>query len=272
MPLLDRTGARIWWETVGSGSPLLLIQGLGYSSEASWRLVPLLAGRHTVIQLDNRGVGRSDVSTTEVRIEAMAADAAAVVEAAGLGPAHVVGLSMGGLIAQAMLLERAELVRSVVLGCTSPGGTAAVPFSAEVAAHLAELATVPAREAAERSASVVYSPATPARDIAADIEIRMARPTSRAGYLAQLTAVGAYAGALPRLGEVERPVLVLHGSDDRLVPPENAAVLARAIPGSRSHIISGAGHIFTTDATAETVTTMLDFFAEHDPPVGTPGA
>ena len=60
MPHLSRPGAKIWWEITGSGSPLLIIQGLGYPSVASWRLVPQLATRHTVILLDNRGVGRSE--------------------------------------------------------------------------------------------------------------------------------------------------------------------------------------------------------------------
>ena len=72
----------------GSGSPLLIIQGLGYPSVASWRLIPQLATRHTVILLDNRGVGRSDVPKSAFTIADMAADAAAVIEAAALGPVH----------------------------------------------------------------------------------------------------------------------------------------------------------------------------------------
>lgn len=263
MPELVRPGARIWWEATGSGTPLLIIQGLGYSLEASWRLVPELARRHTVIQLDNRGVGRSDVPDGDIHIEEMAADAAAVAEAAGLGPVHLLGLSMGGLIAQEMLLTRPELVRSVVLGCTSPGGLAALPFSPAVAAHLAELATLPAREAAEQSAPIVYASAT-AADIRADIDIRMSRPTSRAGYLGQLMAVGRYSGTLARLPMVQHPVLVVHGTDDQLVPPGNAELLARAIPGAKTHLLTDAGHIFTTDATAETISAILDFVAEHD--------
>ena len=268
MPSLVRPGARIWWEATGSGSPLLIIQGLGYSLDASWRLVPELAKRHTVVQLDNRGVGRSDVPSADIRIEEMAADAAAVVEAAGLGPVHLIGLSMGGLIAQEMLLTRPDLIRSVVLGCTSPGGLAAVPFSPAVAAHLAELATLPAREAAEQSAHVVYSTAM-AADIQADIDIRMAHPTSRAGYVGQLMAIGRYEGTLSRLPLVLHPVLVIHGSEDQLVPPANAEILAREIPGSRTHLVAGAGHIFTTDATDETLSTILDFVAEHDLDVAT---
>lgn len=242
----------------------MIIQGLGYPSDASWRLLRRLGEQHTVVLVDNRGVGRSDVPAGDIAIEEMAADAAAVIEAAGLGPLHLVGFSMGGLIAQELTLTRPDLVRTLVLGCTSPGGSAAVPFTEEVGAHLAELATLPAREAAERSARVVYGPGSADADILEDIDVRMARPTSREGYLAQLMAVGRYRGAMGRLGGVDRPVLILHGDADLLVPPANAQVLARAIPGARVHTLAGAGHIFTTDATHESVTAILDFVAERD--------
>lgn len=272
MPLLDRPGARIHWDATGSGTPLLLIQGLGYPSEANRRIVPGLAARHTVIELDNRGVGRSDVppavpATPDdiLTIERMAEDAAAVIVAAGLGPAHVAGWSMGGLVAQELALTRPDLVRTLVLGCTSPGGTAAVPFTPEVAAHLAELATLPAREAAERSAPIVYAPDTPPARIAEDIALRMTRPTSRVGYLAQLTAIGRYPGTGDRLPGLALPVLVLHGSADRLVPPANAEVLGRLIPGATVRLLPGAGHILLTDATDEVLRAMLDFLAAHDP-------
>lgn len=266
MPHLDRPGARIWWEAEGSGTPLMIIQGLGYPSDASWRLVPELRERHALVLLDNRGVGRSDVPAGNVSIEEMAADAAAVIEVAGLGPVHVAGFSMGGLIAQELSLTRPDLVRSLILGCTSPGGSAAVPFSEDVARHLTELATLSAREAAEKSAQIVYALSCPVSEIVADIDVRMARPTSRAGYLAQLMAVGRFPGTRDRLGTLAAPVLILHGDADRLVPPANAQVLAREIPGARLHMLSGAGHIFTTDATRETLTAILSFLAEHDAP------
>ncbi len=271
MPLLDRPGARIHWDATGSGTPLLLIQGLGYPSEANRRIVPGLAARHTVIELDNRGVGRSDVppavpSTPEdiLTIERMAEDAAAVIVAAGLGPAHVAGWSMGGLVAQELALTRPDLVRSLVLGCTSPGGAAAIPFTPEVATHIAELATLPAREAAERSAEIVYASSTPAADIAEDIEHRMTRPTSRVGYLAQLAAIGRYPGTADRLGELTLPVLVVHGGADRLVPLANADVLAGLIRHAEVRVLPDAGHILLTDATDDVLAAVLGFLAAHE--------
>lgn len=271
MPLLERPGGRIYWNVTGSGSPLLLIQGLGYPSDANWRIVPGLAARHSVIEIDNRGVGRSELPPAtptapgdRLTIEQMAADAAAVIEEARLGPAHVAGWSLGGIIAQELALTRRDLVRSLVLGCTSPGGLAAVPFSQETAAHLAELATLPALEAAQRSATIVYARSTPATEVAEDIERRMARPTSRVGYLAQLTAIGSFPGTASRLGQLDRPVLIIHGDADRLVPPENARVLARLIPGAELLMVPGAGHILLTDARHEIIEAMLDFLAANE--------
>lgn len=264
MTYLERPGAAIFWETTGSGSPLLIIQGLGYSSDASWRLLPALSARHTVLNLDNRGVGRSDVPEDPFTIEDMAADAAAVVEAADLGPVHVLGMSMGGLIAQELTLERPDLVRTLTLGCTSPGGPDAVLLTEEVGELFVELADLPAEEAARKAAAVVYAKSTPARVVEADIQVRMARPTSRVGYAAQLAAVGKYAGTLPRLSELKPPVLILHGTADLIVPSENVEVLASAIPHATIHLLHEAGHIFTTDATDNAIAAILKFLDRAD--------
>lgn len=264
MPDLQRPGAKIWWDSSGAGTPVLIIQGLGYSSDASWRLLPDLSARHTVLVVDNRGVGRSEVPSKPFTIADMAADAAAVIETAGLGPVHLVGFSMGGLIAQELALTRPDLVRTLTLGCTSPGGEDAVLLTAETATILAELEELPAPEAARRAAPVVYASTTPDADVEADIEVRMRRPTSRVGYGMQLAAVVQFSGTRARLAELDCPVLVLHGTADRLVPPENASALQKAVPHAQVQLLPDAGHIFTTDATEATVAALLRFFDEQD--------
>lgn len=264
MPILQHNRDRIYWEPVGSGPPLLLIQGIGYPSDANWRIVPALAARCTVIQFDNPGVGRSDVPNDELTIGQMADAAGAVIEAAGLGAAHVAGFSMGGLIAQELALNHPLLVRTLTIGCSSPGGDAAVPASREVGELLRELALLPAREAAERSASIVYAAATPRTAIKADIDVRMARPTSRHGYFAQLLAVGDYKGSMDRIDQLTCPVLIVQGDEDRLVPPVNADVLRKAIPQARRELLVGAGHILMTDATEQLTRLILDFVAEYE--------
>lgn len=262
--MVDRPGARVWYGLLGQGSPLLLIQGLGYPSDASWRILPALSARHTVVLMDNRGVGRSDVPEGSFTIADMAGDAAAVIETENLGPVHVVGFSMGGLIAQELALSRPDLVRTLALGCTSPGGKAAVPLSPEVAEQFAEWRDMSPSNAARRAARVIYAKDTPSAAIEADIAVRMGRPTSRKGYLAQLTALAAYSGTSDRLDDLAMPVLVVQGTADRIVPPDNAEVLARAIPQADVRYVEGAGHILITDATDELTDLVLTFLEVHE--------
>src|SRR5215213_7248707 len=99
MPYTTHADLRLWWEEEGSGQPLLLIMGLGATLEWWARLRPALTARYRTILFDNRGVGKSDVPPGPYSIAAMAADAVAVLDAAGVASAHVVGLSMGGYIA-----------------------------------------------------------------------------------------------------------------------------------------------------------------------------
>lgn len=265
MAYLDRSGVKVWYDTVGTGGPaLLLIQGLGYSLDASWRVLPGLSERRTVVVLDNRGSGRSDVPETSFTIADLAADAAAALDASGLGPAHVAGFSMGGLVAQELTLSRPDLVRTLTLGCTSPGGKEAVPLTSEVAEQFTDWGNLPPREAALRAARVCYAETTSAHRINADINVRMRYPTDRKGYLAQLRAVGHYGGAAARLSRLKIPVLIAHGTDDLIVPVANAKVLKRYLPQAETSIFRGAGHILMTDSESRLTDTMLDFMAKHD--------
>jgi pimeloyl-ACP methyl ester carboxylesterase len=260
LPYITREGVQVWYSRAGSGSPLLLIQGLGYPSDACWRVVPELATRHTVILIDNRGVGRSGVPKKPWTIEDMAADAAAVLEDAKVGSAHVAGFSMGGLVALELALSRPDLVDSLVLGCTSPGGEAAIPLTPEVAEQFTDWGNLPPQEAAWRAAKVCYADSTPHMEIAKDIRVRTAVPSERPGYLNQLRAVAVYGGARERLLEQwRRPTLVVHGDADLIVPVGNTEVLKEAIPHAEVLVVPGAGHILMTDAQHELTDAVLDF-------------
>ncbi|HVL33917.1 MAG TPA: alpha/beta fold hydrolase, partial [Actinomycetota bacterium] len=136
MPITKNDGVRIHWEEWGSGEPVLLIHGLSYSLDLWWRLIPSLAERYRVIAHDNRGVGGSDVPPGPYDLSTMAADAAAVLRAAGVERAHVIAASLGGMIGQHLALEHPALVRSLVLGCTACGGPDTVPRDPEIDAIL----------------------------------------------------------------------------------------------------------------------------------------
>lgn len=268
MPFISREGAEIWWESAGSGPPVLLVMGLGYPSTMWYRVTPALAARHRVIVFDNRGVGRTGVPPAPYSVEQLADDAAAVLAAAVTpadGPAHVVGISLGGIVVQELALRHPDLPRSITLLCTHPGGADAVLPEPEVLRMLTDRGTMTPREAAEASVPFVYAADTDRALVAEDIAMRMRSPTAPEGYRRQLEAVVAFAGALPRLGRIRQPTLVVHGTADRLVPVANASVIAAAVPGAKLHLLEGAGHILPTDRTAELNALLLEFLSSVQP-------
>lgn len=264
MPFLHRDDVRLWWDERGSGPAVLLVQGLGYPSDMFHRLLPALGRHRRVLVLDNRGVGRTGVPPQPCSVETMAEDAAAVLEAAGETSADVVGVSMGGLVAQELALSRPGLVRSLVLGCTHPGGTDSV-LTDDVRRLLGGRAGMSAEEAAEASVPFVYAAGTPRRLVDEDLAVRRAVPTSPAGYQAQLLGAMGYAGSLRRLPTLQVPVLLVHGTADRLVPVANTHLLAGALPRARVELLEGASHVFWTDRTDQTIELLLGWLAEHAP-------
>src|SRR5580658_2863613 len=126
MPFADNQGTKIYWDEQGTGAPILLIMGLGYPSAMWHRARPALSASYRTNAFDNRGAGQSDVPPGPYSIAAMASDAAAVLDAAGVSSAHVFGVSMGGMIAQEFALQYPAKARSLILGCTSPGGPVAI--------------------------------------------------------------------------------------------------------------------------------------------------
>lgn len=237
------------WEATGRGEPVLLITGLGLSGGSWWRTVPVLARRLRVITFDNRGVGRSRAFSYAYTTDAMADDAASVLDAAGVERAHVYGLSLGGMVAQALALRHPGRVRSLVLGATSPGGPRAIGPSAEVAAFFRRRGRMAPEDAARESIPVNYGPRCRAEHpdrIERDIAERLSHPFSEQAYRAQLFAAAwhnAY-GSLPRIAV---PTLVVHGALDRVIPAGNADLIAERIPGARLHLLDDAGHLYPTE-------------------------
>jgi 3-oxoadipate enol-lactonase len=265
MSMVERDdGAEIWWEAVGpEGAPaVVLIMGLGYPAAMWWRQIPAISSRHRVILLDNRGAGHTgDVAGAPYAIETMADDVIAVLDAAGEHEAHLVGLSMGGMIAQEIALTRPELVRSLTVLATHPGLRHAT-FEPEALAMMQKRGNLTARQAAELAIPFNYAVGTPRAAIEEDWDVRLPLASSPAGYTAQLMG-GMHWSSLDRLPDLEAPLLVLHGADDRLVPPVNGRRVAGAVPGSAHVEIAGANHLLTTDRTDEVNGLLLGWFDKH---------
>lgn len=262
MAFAENQGTKIYWDEEGAGAPVLLIMGLGATSDWWWRTRPILAQRYRTIAFDNRGVGRSDVPPGPYSIPLMASDAAAVLDAAGLDRAHVIGVSMGGMIAQEFALQYPDRVLSLVLGCTAPGGPKSVRAETSAIQLLTGRATMTREEAEEAVIPFVYSPSTPRARIEEDLAVRRPWYPTPAGYTAQLQAIFAWQ-AFDRLPHITAPTLVIHGQCDRLVPSGNGELIASHIDGAKLVLLPNAGHLFTTDQPEPAHQAMLRFLADQ---------
>jgi 3-oxoadipate enol-lactonase len=258
MPYVVSRGAKIYWDELGSGPPVLLIMGLSFTHEMWFRVLPRLSARYRTIFFDNRGMGRSDVPRGPYRMRLMAQDATAVLDAAGVPAAHIIGASMGGMIAQELALRHPHRVLSLMLGCTSYGGLLARWPSL---AHAPR--TMPMGESAQMSREaalipLLYSPSTPPELIQEDLRVRAQCGWTYRGFWGQFGGILMW-NSYRRLPRITAPTLVVHGADDRLVPPENGRVVANRIPGARFELLPKAGHILLTDQLDACVALMLEF-------------
>jgi 3-oxoadipate enol-lactonase len=256
---VENQGVKIYWDEQGSGEPFLLIEGLSYPSYMWHRTRPALAERFRTIALDNRGIGQSDIPEGTYPIALMASDAAAVLDAAGVESAHVFGASMGGMIAQEFALNYPQRVRSLILGCTSPGGSEAVHPEAEALQTLLRQGLTP-EEAREAIIPFIYDVKTPRALIDEDMAIRMKWYPTAQGYAGQLQGVFAWE-SYDRLPQITAPTLLIHGETDRLIPAANSKLIAERIPGAKLMLIPNASHIFATDEPAAAQRAILEFLA-----------
>lgn len=264
VPHVANEGADLYWHSHGDGPAVLLIMGLSFTHEMWFRIVPALLGQFQVILFDNRGMGRSSVPPGPYPISRMARDAAAVLRAAGVSQAHVIGASMGGMIAQELAIRHPDMVQSLVLGCTSHSGLfgrwpdfSRVPFR-------------PGKTRMERERAVIkllYADSTPHDRIEEDLALRIDCAWTKEGFINQFLGILMWS-AYRRLPSVRVPTLVVHGDQDRLIPPANGMAVARRIPKAKFKLIPEAGHILTTDQPELCARTLLEFLEEQSQAVG----
>jgi pimeloyl-ACP methyl ester carboxylesterase len=231
----------IKWEERGEGDPLLLIQGLGYARWSWEPIVPGLAEHYRVLCFDNRGIGESDKPVGPYTTRQMAADALQVLDEAGVDRAHVLGASLGGMIAQEVAAAATGRVGKLVLCCTTPGGAETVPMPDVTVRLFAEAATLAPEVALRRFVENALGSDPPHELVEELYRRRVENPPDQAGWQAQAAAGLTFAGVE---GEITAPTLILTGTDDNVVDHRNSDVLARRIAGARVARFDGAGHLF----------------------------
>jgi pimeloyl-ACP methyl ester carboxylesterase len=238
---------QIDYERSGSGPPLLLIMGMS-GSRLTWGepFLDQLRPDFDTIVYNHRGVGASTRVEEPFTIGDLAEDAAALLDALELESADVMGISMGGMVAQELALAHPERLRSLVLGCTYSGGPGSSRTSGEVWQGIADAMASGDRERAVRTAWEANVSATFAQDDDAYARFNAnARqmPVAVAVIMAQAQAILGH-DTSGRLAQLSVPTLVVHGTEDQMVPVSNAHMIAGLIPGSRLEILEGVGHLF----------------------------
>jgi pimeloyl-ACP methyl ester carboxylesterase len=247
VPTINIAGTELYYERRGEGEPLLLIQGLGGNS-LHWG-EEFLAGLQEDFELvlyDHRGAGRSGPLDGEHTIADLATDAIGLLDALEIDAAHVVGISMGGMVAQELVLQAPERVRTLTLGCTFPGGPEATMTDMAVVGMLAEAVLSGDQERTMRVGyEVMIAAEYGEREGAYETYTQVAAqyPAPIPVLMAQLSAIMGH-DTSDRLGEVHAPTLVLHGTEDRLMHVSNGELIGRLIPGARVELLEGSGHMF----------------------------
>jgi pimeloyl-ACP methyl ester carboxylesterase len=265
MPKARVNGISINYSVEGRGEPLFLIMGFS-GSKMAWFFQRRAFRKHfQVVTFDNRGVGQSDQPTGPYSMQMFADDTVGLMDHLGIDKAHVLGVSMGGMIAQHIALSHPERVRKLVLGCTLASRQGGSGHSAE------------------------YVKSLGLREDASDDELRQIDPKKLMGMVVSLAVndrlLGMVAGpllrifagrlategvrgqfeaildhdTLERLPTIKAPTLVIVGAQDRLINPTSSDVLAGAIPGARLVKIESGSHAFFASKRGRFNREVLDF-------------
>jgi pimeloyl-ACP methyl ester carboxylesterase len=249
MPTTHNGAVQLFWESTGAGPPVLLIAGQGMTLDAWWRTVPKLAGSFRVLTFDNRDVGRSSHWPWPYVVPQMADDAVAVLDAAGVERAHVYGISLGGMVAQELVLRYPHRVDALVLGATTAGGHEAVLAGPQPLSFYVRVGAMAPEEAEWAAVPYNYSVRTRRLHgdrIAEDIAKRVQNQTDTFAYLHQVAAAATH-NTSGRLGQIEAPCLIVNGEEDVIMPPDNARHLAASIPNAEVKLWPEAAHLYITD-------------------------
>jgi len=258
---VETNGQKLYYEVHGEGEPLLLIQGLGNDCTGWMAQIPAFAEHFKVIAFDNRDVGRSSEAKGPYTITDMAKDTAGLMDAIGIEKAHILGGSMGGTIAQELVIAHPEKVDKLVLACTMGHFARFRIFMLEPAVFIKD------RDPENKVfiGQLLFWCMT--HDFlknaeAVDQMMAMMRnppfPQSPEAFSRQADATRTF-DALDRLGNVKVPTLVLVGDQDILTPPWGARELADAIPDAELRILEGGAHGFFWEIPEKTNQAIIEF-------------
>ncbi len=258
--LVKRDGIRIYYNVHGQGEPLILIRGFANSAAMWYTQVPQLSEHFKVIPFDNRDTGNSDRVTAPYTIADMAGDVIALIEHLGLGPVHLLGISMGGMIAQQTALSRPDLIKTLILGCTTCNAATGLSTDPKVVELFTIKPELSDEENVRRSLPVFFSPETLRRPdfVEPYVQKSLAQRPPLETFIRHRQAMKGF-NVCGRLSQISIPTLILHGGADLLLPVSDSLELKERIPHARLKIYEGLGHLFLMEDPESFNREVIDF-------------
>jgi len=263
MPKVKVNDIQMYYEVKGTGFPLVMIMGLG--GNLDWwdpRMIEGLSENFKTVMFDNRGAGRTDSSDKQYTIKLFADDTAGSMDALSLPKAHVLGISMGGMIAQELAINYPEKVERLVLCSTDCGSARSVPASQETVKMMMRAG---AASSIEETARMLW-PLGLTKDFidhnADRLELALKRiskaPTSAGCFQRQALAIRGF-NSFDTLPQIKVPTLVLSGKQDVLIPWENGPILSKAIPNGKHVCFEKSAHMLVEemDEVVQAITEFL---------------
>jgi pimeloyl-ACP methyl ester carboxylesterase len=266
MPAVRINGITMYYEIHGEGIPLVLIMGLRRNLEWWYRQIPALAGHFKVIAFDNRGAGRTDKPDSEYSIRLFADDTACLMDALGVPEAHVLGVSMGGYIAQELAIACPGKVKSLILGCTGSGGRRAALMQPERLTKFTANEGLTPAEILRKDMDIYFSDAFMANqpdDVENFVSVSLKYYQPADAFLRQFAACREH-DTTDRLGAIRAPVLLATGDDDPLVPAQNTLILKELLPASRLEIFPRCRHVFFIEEADRFNRLVIEFIFETE--------
>jgi 3-oxoadipate enol-lactonase len=264
MPTIEAGGQTLYYEVHGDGEPLLCIMGLS-ADILAWTLqVPAFSGRHRTVLFDNRDVGRSSLAEGDYEIADMARDALALADALELDSFHLLGVSMGGAIAQEMALAAPERVRTLTLAVTFAGGGRWARALSDVWGARVQRMSREERidELLLLTLSEPFFENADAVAMLRDLMLQNPHPQPPEAFARQLAASSRH-DARARLGGLTMPTHVIGAEQDILVPVWKSAEIAELIPDAQLTVLEACPHGLNVERAEEFNRAVLDFIAER---------
>ncbi len=264
MPFQRVNGIQIFYEEQGKGEPVLLIQGLGYPSGMWFLQIPYLSRYFRTITFDNRGVGRSDKPDEEYSVGLMASDAVELLHALCIEKAHVIGVSMGGYIAQEMALQHPDEVRRLVLLATTCGGPEYLELTKDLWNETAAFRNLPADEMIRKGMALAAAPGFAQKHpelIERGVQVRLENLQPLYAFNRQAAAAFHF-NSKDRTHLIHHPTLILAGAEDRVMPLQLTQVLAERIPKASLTVFPNTGHLLFLERNQEINQAILEFLKE----------